>query len=280
MTAISVTLLRRIKESVDYIRNISSEDPFCGIILGSGLGSFSQEIAFEKEIPFSEIPHFPVSGVEGHKGALLFGRLNEIPVVLMQGRVHYYEGFSMAELTYPVRILRQLGIKALFLTNAAGGINPDFEIGDIMLITDHINMMPNPLIGENDETLGPRFPDMLEAYDKELIHKTVGIAEKKGIRLQKGIYVGVSGPTYETPAEYHFFRVIGGDAVGMSTVPEVIVARQMGLRCMGMSVITDLGVTGKMEYLTHEMVRKAAEKSEPHVAALLTELITLTYKSA
>jgi len=272
--------LKRIKESVDYIRNIYPEDLSCGIILGSGLGSFSRKITIEKEIPFSEIPHFPVSGVEGHKGTLLVGRLKKIPVVIMQGRVHYYEGISMAELTYPVRILKHLGITTLFLTNAAGGINPEYEIGDIMLITDHINLMPNPLIGENDESLGPRFPDMLEAYDRELIRMAGEMADRKSIRLQQGVYIGVTGPTYETPAEYKFFRIIGGDAVGMSTIPEVIVARQMGLKCMGISVITDLGVPGRMEYLTHTMVQKAAEKSEPHVAELLTDIITHTCKSS
>jgi purine-nucleoside phosphorylase len=267
-------LLKKIKESADFICKKRKISPVAGIILGSGLGSFSGEIRIDEEIPFHTIPHFPVAGVDGHKGSLLIGSSGNVPVIILQGRVHFYEGFSMREITYPVRVLKYLGIQVLFLTNAAGGINPDFEVGDIMMIRDHISMMPNPLIGKNLDEFGPRFPEMSEAYDKRLIEMATEIAKSKKIKLHQGVYVGVTGPTYETPSEYNFFRVIGGDAVGMSTVPEVIVARHMGIRCFALSVITDLGTPGKTEHLTHDRVMKESEKAEPVVADLLKELIS------
>jgi len=269
---ISMTLLERIRESADYIRSKTRIQPAAGIILGSGLGSFVSEVEAEITVPYSSIPHFPVVGVEGHKGSLLFGRLEGVPVVLMQGRVHYYEGFPMDAVTFPIRVMKQLGINSLLLTNAAGGMNPDFQIGDLMIIQDHINMMTNPLVGDNIDELGPRFPDMSEAYDRDLIGHAVRIAGEKQIKVYKGIYVGVTGPCYETPAEYNYYRIIGGDAIGMSTVPEVIVARHMNIRCFGLSVITDLGIPGRMEYITHEMVQKAAGEAEPRVAALIRAL--------
>ena len=269
---ISMTLLQKIKESADYIRSKIKVPPAAGIILGSGLGSFAAEVDEEISIPYTSIPHFPIAGVEGHKGSLLFGRLTGVPVVLMQGRIHYYEGFPMEVVTFPVRVLKQLGIRNLLLTNAAGGMNPDFMIGDLMIIQDHINMMPNPLIGENVDELGPRFPDMSEAYDPDLIAHALRIAEENGIQVHKGVYLGVTGPCYETPAEYKYFRIIGGDAVGMSTVPEVIAARHMDIHCFGLSVITDLGIPGRMEYITHQMVQKAAGEAEPRVAVIIREL--------
>ncbi|MBN1951214.1 MAG: purine-nucleoside phosphorylase [Bacteroidales bacterium] len=273
-------MLQRIKESADYILDNISLRPVAGIILGSGLGSFAEEITILKEISFSAVPHFPAAGVEGHKGALLLGTLNDIPVVVMQGRVHFYEGFTVDEVCYPVRVMKYLGIEKLFLTNAAGGMNPEFEIGDIMIIEDHINLMPNPLIGKNEAELGPRFPDMSTAYDPALKELAGRIATRQSLKVRKGVYVGVTGPSYETPAEYKFFRIIGGDAVGMSTVAEVIVARHMGIKCFALSVITDLGVPGRMEFLTHDMVRAAAAQAEPKMAQLLKELIRICPYSA
>lgn len=266
-------MLRKINDSVGYITKQLSFRPLTGIVLGTGLGAFIEEVRIEGEIPFSAIPHFPASSVAGHKGALLFGYCGEQPLVIMQGRVHYYEGFSMEEVTFPVRVMKFLGVKNLLLSNAAGGINPNFVVGDLMVITDHINLMPSPLIGVNDKRLGPRFPDMSDAYDPQWIKNAEGIAKNEGISLQKGVYVGVTGPTFETPAEYKFFRIIGGDAVGMSTVPEVIVARQMGLRCMAVSVITDLGVPGKIESLEHNTVQKVAMHAEPQLAKIYKGII-------
>jgi len=266
-------MFQKINESVACIAKLTSIQPSTGIILGSGLGAFVEEIKVVDEIPFSAIPHFPVSGVEGHKGALLFGYLGERPLVIMQGRVHYYEGFTMEQITFPVRVMKFLGIENLLLSNAAGGINPDFKTGDLMVISDHINLMPSPLIGDYDKQLGPRFSDMSRAYDAELIDRALAVAKKAGIPVRQGVYVGVTGPTYETPAEYKFFRIIGGDAVGMSTVPEVIVARQMDLRCLAISVITDLGIPGKIEFLSHHKVQKAAMKAEPKLAEIFKGII-------
>ena len=266
-------MLQKINDSVGYIIKHTSVHPLTGIILGTGLGAFVEEIRIEDKIPFSAIPHFPISGVLGHKGALLFGYYGEHPLVIMQGRVHYYEGFSIEEVTFPVRVMKYLGIKNLLLSNAAGGMNPDFNVGDLMVVTDHINLMPSPLIGGHNKNLGPRFPDMNKAYDQQWIEEAVNIAKDAGISLHKGVYIGVTGPTYETPAEYKFFRIIGGDAVGMSTVPEVIVARQMGLRCLAISVITDLGVPGKIESLAHNTVQKEAMKAEPQMAKIFKEII-------
>jgi len=192
----------------------------------------------------------------------------------MKGRFHYYERYGNEQVALPVRVLKYLGIKTLYLSNAAGGVNPDFRIGDIMIITDHINLLPNPLIGQNDERIGPRFPDMGEAYDKNLIEKAAGIAKKLGIRVHKGIYISTTGPTFETPAEYKYFRIVGADAVGMSTTPEVIVARHMKVPCFALSVITDLGVEGKIEYTTHESVQHEAEKTESLMTAIVTEMIS------
>lgn len=266
-------MLQKIKESVAYIAKSTAIRPSTGVILGSGLGAFAHEICIEAEIPYSAVPHFPVSSVEGHKGTLIFGNYKNVPLVIMQGRVHFYEGFSMQEVTYPVRVWKYLGVETLLLSNAAGGMNPNFSIGDLMVITDHIHLMPNPLIGKHIAELGPRFPDMSKTYDKELILLANSIANEQNIRIKKGIFIGVTGPTYETPAEYNLFMLMGGDAVGMSTTPEVIVARQMGMRCFAVSVITDLGVFGKIEFTSHEIVQKAASVAEPRLTGLFKEII-------
>ena len=247
--------------------------PETAIILGSGLGKLVDEITDKYEINYTDIPHFPVSTVEGHSGKLIFGKLGDKDIMAMQGRFHFYEGYSMKEVTFPVRVMRELGIKTLFVSNAAGGMNPDFEIGDLMIITDHINFFPeHPLRGKNIK-YGPRFPDMSEAYNKELIRKANEIAAEKGIKVQHGIYIGTQGPTYETPAEYKMFRILGADAVGMSTVPEVIVANHCGIRVFGISVITDLGVEGKIVEVTHEDVQKAADQAQPLMTTIMRELI-------
>lgn len=266
-------MLRKIKRSIAYLNKKISYKPSIGIILGSGLEAFIGEFSIQKIIPYSKIPHFPLSGIDGHRGALLFTEYEGRCLIIMQGRVHFYEGYTMEEVTYPVRIMKYLGIKTLFLSNAAGGINPDYVVGDLMIIKDHINLMPNPLIGKHYPDFGPRFPDMSDAYNKNLIASAEKVASVLDIKIKKGCYIGVTGPTYETPAEYSFLRKIGGDAVGMSTVPEVIVARQMGIHCFGISVITDLGIPGKIEYLTHNKVITAAEKAEPELAEILKKMI-------
>ena len=246
-----------------------STNPKTAIILGTGLGQLASEIVESYEFPYTEIPHFPVSTVEGHAGKLIFGKLGGVDILAMQGRFHYYEGYSMQEVTFPVRVMYELGIETLFVSNAAGGMNPEMKIGDLMVITDHINLFPeHPLRGKNVPT-GPRFPDMHEPYDHALIAKADAIAKEKGIRLLHGVYVGVQGPTFETPAEYRMFRTIGGDAIGMSTVPEVIVAHHCGIKTFGMSIITDLGGFDVPVAVSHEAVQEAANKAQP----LMTEIM-------
>ena len=247
--------------------------PETAIILGSGLGRLADEIDIEQAIPYEEIPNFPVSTVEGHSGKLLFGKLGGHDIMAMQGRFHYYEGYDIKEVTFPIRVMYELGIKNLFVSNAAGGMNPNFHIGDLMVITDHINMLPeNPLRGKNVPT-GPRFPSMHEAYDPEFIRIVDEIAAQNGIKVQHGVYVATQGPTFETPAEYRMFRLIGADAVGMSTVPEVIVAVHQGMRVFGMSVITDLGGFGEVVEVSHEEVTAAANSAQPKMTLLMCELI-------
>lgn len=247
--------------------------PETAIILGTGLGSLVHEITDKYEISYKDIPNFPLSTVEGHSGKLIFGKLGGKDILAMQGRFHFYEGYSMQQVTFPVRVMRELGIKTLFVSNAAGGMNPDFEIGDLMIITDHINLFPeHPLRGKNID-YGPRFPDMSEAYSKELIAKALEIAKEQGIKVQQGVYVGTQGPTFETPAEYKMFHILGGDAVGMSTVPEVIVANHCGIKVFGVSVITDLGVEGKIVEVSHEEVQKAADAAQPRMTTIMRELI-------
>ena len=247
--------------------------PETAIILGTGLGSLVNEITDKYEIGYETIPNFPVSTVEGHSGKLIFGKLGNKDIMAMQGRFHFYEGYAMTEVTFPIRVMRELGIQTLFVSNAAGGMNPAFEIGDLMIITDHINFFPEHPLREKNIPYGPRFPDMSEAYNKELIRKADAIATEKGIKVQHGIYIGTQGPTYETPAEYKMFRILGADAVGMSTVPEVIVANHCGIKVFGISVITDLGVEGKIVEVTHEDVQKAADQAQPLMTTIMRELI-------
>lgn len=267
-------MIEQIKQTADYIRSKAGSVPETAIILGTGLGALVDHITDKKYIPYTEIPNFPVSTVEGHSGNLIFGRLGNRPVIAMQGRFHYYEGYDMKAVTFPVRVMKQLGVKTLFVSNAAGGMNKEFRVGDIMIITDHINLFPeNPLRGKNYEELGPRFPAMTEAYDKRLVAAAEEIARRKGIRVMKGVYVGTQGPTFETPAEYEYFRIIGGDAVGMSTVPEVIVANHAGMKVFGVSVITDLGGKDVTDVPTHEEVQKAAEAAQPYMMEIMRELI-------
>ena len=266
-------MLERIQETADFLKSKMHTHPETAIILGTGLGSLVNEITNKYEIGYETIPNFPVSTVEGHSGKLIFGKLGNKDIMAMQGRFHFYEGYSMKEVTFPIRVMRELGIKTLFVSNAAGGMNPSFEIGDLMIITDHINFFPeHPLHGKNI-SYGPRFPDMSEAYNKALIRKADEIANEKGIKVQHGIYIGTQGPTYETPAEYKMFRILGADAVGMSTVPEVIVANHCGIQVFGISVITDLGVEGKIVEVTHEDVQKAADAAQPLMTTIMRELI-------
>ena len=268
-------MLNKINETADFLRTrVNGEMPATAIILGTGLGSLVDYIDDKQYIPYKEIPNFPVSTVEGHSGNLIFGTLGGKRGIAMQGRFHYYEGYDMKQVTFPVRVFRALGVDTLFVSNAAGGMNKEFKVGDVMVITDHINLFPeNPLRGKNYNDLGPRFPAMTEAYDHKLVEEADRIGAERGIRLMHGVYVGTPGPTFETPAEYEYFRVIGGDAVGMSTVPEVIVARHGGMRVFGISVITDLGGKDIKEVPTHEEVQLAAEKAQPNVVALITELV-------
>lgn len=266
-------MLEKIIETTDFLKSKGIKEPDAGIILGTGLGELASKISNSIEIDYKDIPNFPVSTVEGHAGKLIFGEFGKKKIVAMKGRFHYYEGYGNEQVSLPVRVLKYLGIKCLFLSNAAGGVNPLFHIGDIMIITDHINLLPNPLIGQNDDRIGPRFPDMGEAYDKYLINKALLIAEENNIRIHKGVYLSTSGPTFETPAEYRYFRIIGADAVGMSTTPEVIIARHMNLPCFAVSVITDLGVEGKIAYTTHESVQTEAARTESRMTTIMTEMI-------
>ncbi len=268
-------MLEKIKSTAKFIKEQTNFDPQIGIILGTGLGGLVKEIEAEHVLNYEDIPNFPVSTVEGHSGKLIFGKLGGKNVVAMQGRFHVYEGYDMNEVVFPVRVMKYLGISALFVSNASGGVNPDFEIGDPMIITDHINMFgSNPLLGPNINELGTRFPDMSDAYDESMVNMARKIAKENNIRVVEGIYLGLTGPCLETPAEYMMVRNLGADTVGMSTVPEVIAARHMGIPCFAMSIITDLGVPGKIVKVTHEDVQVAAEKAEPHMTFLMTEIIS------
>ena len=269
-------MLDIIKETTNFInKKTNNYNPQVGIILGTGLGGLVKEIKAEFIISYEDIPNFPVSTVEGHSGKLIFGQLGNKKVVAMQGRFHYYEGYDMKQVTFPVRVMKFLGISHLFVSNASGGVNPDYEIGDLMILNDHVNLFPtNPLIGTNINELGPRFPDMSDAYDQVLIEKAVVIAKSNDIRIQTGSYAGVSGPCLETPAEYKYIRNIGADAVGMSTVPEVIVARHMAIPCFAISIITDLGVPGKIVKVTHQDVQNVAQVAEPKMTLIMKTLIS------
>jgi purine-nucleoside phosphorylase len=266
-------MLETIKDTVSYIRTHIQDEPEVGIVLGTGLGGLVNEIDVKLRLPYNEIPSFPVSTVEGHSGKLIFGKLGGKNVVAMQGRFHFYEGYDMETLIFPIRVMKYLGIKHLFLSNASGGVNPNFEIGDLMIINDHICLVPNPLIGKNNPEFGARFPDMSEAYDKSLILSAKEIAKDLNIKVQEGVYTATTGPTFETPAEYKYFHIIGSDTVGMSTVPEVIAARQMGVPCFAMSIITDLGVPGKIVEISHEEVQKVAAKAEGKMTSIFSRMI-------
>lgn len=269
-----ITMLEKIKQTAEYLAGRCGTKPTLGIILGTGLGTLVEYIENQIVIPYSEIPNFPVSTVEGHSGNLIFGDMGGKRVMAMQGRFHYYEGYDMKAVTFPVRVMKAMGVETLFVSNAAGGMNKEFKVGDVMIITDHINLFPeNPLRGKNYNELGPRFPAMTEPYAKSLIALADNIGTEKNIRLMHGVYVGTPGPTFETPAEYEYFRIIGGDAVGMSTVPEVIVARHMDMKVFGISVITDLGGKDITEVPTHEEVQKAALNAQPTVVALMKAMV-------
>lgn len=265
-------MLEEIKKTAAWIREQTSGfRPEAGIVLGTGLGDFAEQIDAAYSLDYKSIPGFPVSTVEGHKGRLIFGELEGRKVVAMQGRFHYYEGYSMQQVTFPVRVMQALGIEWLFVSNASGGINPSFRVGDLMVITDHINLMPNPLIGPNLAELGPRFPDMHNCYDKGLIARATAIAEEECIKLQYGVYVGGTGPTFETQAEYRYFKAIGGDAAGMSTVPEVIVARHMSIPVFGVSVITNCGLSEEIG--DHEDVQLQGKKAGVKMQRLFRRMI-------
>jgi purine-nucleoside phosphorylase len=264
----------QVQETVDFITNKTNFSPEYGIILGSGLGNFTDDINVEYILPYTEIPNFPVSTVEGHKGALVFGTIQGKKVVAMQGRFHFYEGYDMKQVTFPVRVMKHLGVEKLVVSNASGGVNPNYKVGSIVIIKDHINMMPeHPLRGKNDERFGPRFVNMSEPYSRKMMVKAKEIASDLGITVHDGVYLGLQGPTFETLAEYKMVKAIGADCVGMSTVPEVIVARHMEMECFGLSVITDMGDEESIDTITHAEVLEAAKGAEPHVRNLIKELI-------
>jgi purine-nucleoside phosphorylase len=263
-------MMNAIKASAEYIKGRTAFEPEVGIILGTGLGGLVEHIEIVDAIPYSEIPNFPVSTVEGHSGKLIFGLLGGKKVVAMQGRFHYYEGYTAQQVVFPVRVMKLLGIKYLFVSNAAGSMNSTFRVGDVMVINDHINLIPNPLIGKNLDELGPRFPAMNDAYNPELIEKATAIAEREGIKLQYGCYVALTGPTFETPKEYMWVKIIGGDAVGMSTAPEVIAARHMDIPVFGVSIITD---TMENTSISHEEVQANGRLAEKNMTKLFTELL-------
>lgn len=267
-------LRQQIHEAVDALRRKNHLEPEIGVILGTGLGGLTKEIETEVVIPYTEIPHFPLSTVESHAGRLIFGRLGGKRVMAMQGRFHYYEGYSMKQITFPVRVMKALGCHTLVVSNACGGMNPLFTPGDLMIISDHINLLgDNPLIGPNDETLGPRFPDMSEPYTKSLIALAEQVALEEKMRVQKGVYVALSGPCLETRAEYRFLRSIGADVVGMSTVPEVIVAVHSNMRVLGISVITDACLPDALEAVDIAKIIKIAGEAEPKLTLLMKRVI-------
>ncbi len=267
-------LIEQLQQTTAFIKKQYPHEPQVGVVLGSGLGNFAAAIKIEKEIPYKDIPSFPVSTVEGHHGKLIFGELGGKKIVAMAGRFHYYEGYSPAEVVFPIRLMKWLGVKTLLLSNAAGGVDPSFRVGDLMIIRDHISLFTtNPLLGKNHDELGPRFPDMSEPYDKELIKLAENIADDLDIPLRSGVYFGVTGPTFETRAEYQMIRILGGDAVGMSTVQEVITAIHVGLKVFALSVITDIGIRDEDNIITHEEVLEAAKEAEPKLSAIFERLI-------
>jgi purine-nucleoside phosphorylase len=266
--------MQKLNETIAFLKSKITNAPVAGIILGSGLGGLVNDLETSVSLDYNDIPNFPVSTVKGHGGKLLFGKLNGKEVVMLSGRFHYYEGYSMQEVTFPVRVMKGLGCELLMVSNAAGGMNKDFKVGDLMIIRDHINLFPeHPLRGKNDEKVGPRFPDMTEPYDLNLIAKAKVISLRNNIKIFEGVYIGLQGPTFETKAEYKWLSIIGGDTVGMSTVPEVIVAIHSGMKVFGMSVVTDLGIRDEMNTITHEEVLEAANHAAPLMATIFKELL-------
>lgn len=270
-----MSVIEKINTTVRFIQSMSDFKPEFGIVLGSGLGNFTSEIEVVKEISYEEIPNFPVVTVKGHSGKLIYGKVSGKNIIAFSGRFHYYEGYEMDEVVFPVRLMKYLGCHSVVISNASGGMNPAQSVGDLMIITDHINLQPvHPLRGKNDENLGPRFPDMLNAYHDEYVAIAAKIAEENNITCHQGVYVGVQGPTFETPAEYKAFHILGGDAVGMSTVPEVIAARHIGLKVFGISVISDCGYPPEaMVDINHDMVIAAAKEAEPKMSLIIKELL-------
>jgi purine-nucleoside phosphorylase len=268
--------MTEILESYRYLQSkVPDFKPEIGIVLGTGLGALVDNIEIIAKIPYGSIPHFPIATVEEHKGKLIFGVLNGKKVVCMQGRFHFYEGYSMQKVTFPIRVMKLLGVKTLIVSNASGGLNPSFEVSDLMIINDHISFFlpQNPLIGHNFDSLGDRFPDMSEPYCVELIDKAVNIAKENNLKIHQGVYVSVTGPQLETKAEYKILRQFGADAVGMSTVPEIIVARHMGMACFGLSVITDMCIPDRLEKAEFENIIAAAKKAEPSMSLIISELV-------
>jgi purine-nucleoside phosphorylase len=267
-------IIQQLTETTAFISKIYSPKPTVGVVLGSGLGNFTSAINVEQEIDYDEIPNFPSSTVEGHHGKLIFGEISGKKIVAMAGRFHYYEGYSPLMVTFPIRVLKFLGIKTLLISNAAGGVNPSFKVGDLMILRDHISFaVVNPLIGRNFEQLGPRFPDMSEPYKKELIQKIKNIAVSQNLPIQEGVYFGVTGPSFETRAEYKLIHSLGADVVGMSTVQEVITAVHLGLHVAAISIITDMGIRDEENTITHTDVLHAAKAAEPKLTAIFKTLI-------
>ena len=268
-------LMQELNETVAFIQSQFDSEATVGVILGSGLGNFIHEVIVEKEIPYSDIPHFPVSTVKGHSGKMILGTVNNTKVLVMAGRFHFYEGYTPQQVVFPIRVMKLLGVKTVLLSNAAGSVNPDYKVGDMMILNDHISFFtPNPLLGVNEEELGTRFPDMSEPYSKELIDKAIAIAQKNNIEVKQGVYVGVTGPTFETKAEYLLIKAVGGDVVGMSTVQENIAAIHCGMKVFAMSVVTDIGIREDDNSITHEEVLQAAKEAEPKFTVLFKGLIS------
>lgn len=268
------SLIQQLKETTDFIQKTYKSVPSFGIVLGSGLGNFTSEMKVQSEISYTDIPHFPVSTVLGHSGKLIFGELGGKQVVAMAGRFHFYEGYSAQQVIYPIRVMKMLGVETVLISNAAGGVNQTFAVGDLMIIKDHISLFTiNPLLGKNEDDLGPRFPDMSEPYSSSLIAKAKAIVEKLQLTVHTGVYTGVTGPTFETRSEYELIKILGGDAVGMSTVQEVIAAVHCGMKVFAMSVITDIGIRDDDNIITHEEVLQAAKDAEPKLTAIFTNLI-------
>jgi purine-nucleoside phosphorylase len=267
-------LLQQLNETTAYIKTKYKNQPLIGVVLGSGLGNYIKQMQVECEIDYAEIPQFPVSTVAGHSGKLIFGAINGKNVVVMAGRFHYYEGYTPQQVVYPIRVMKMLGVRTLLISNAAGGVNSNFKVGDMMIINDHISLFTiNPLPGKNEDELGLRFPDMSEPYSKEIISKAKAIAKDLGYDVKEGVYCGVTGPTFETRAEYKLIKAVGGDAVGMSTVQEVIAAVHAGMKVFAMSIITDLGIREEDNVITHEEVLAAANEAEPKLTAIFKELV-------